>query len=91
MMEAICSVIYAGQRVATDLTEVATLRKMLVDKYQSVSTRIWLRELLVTGCCCHCPWRQGSKHERQRPPTGVGTHTPFKVLYSLLAPAGLQS
>lgn len=38
-MEAICSVIYAGQRVATDLTEVTTLRKMLIDKYQSVSSK----------------------------------------------------
>ena len=39
-MEAICSVVYAGQRVATDLAEVAALRKMLIDKYQSVSGSI---------------------------------------------------
>eukprot|EP00887_Chlorella_sp_A99_P006452 scaffold3.g6452.t1 len=40
MVEAICSVVYAGQRVATDLAEVATLRKMLVDKYQAVMQEI---------------------------------------------------
>lgn len=36
MMEAICSIIYAGDRMMTDLPEMAVLRNILVHKYSSV-------------------------------------------------------
>lgn len=32
-LQAICSLIYAGERVATDLAEIAVVSKMLVFKY----------------------------------------------------------
>ncbi|PSC71204.1 IST1-like protein [Micractinium conductrix] len=35
MVEAVCSLIYAGERVATDLAEVAQVGKMLTSKYNS--------------------------------------------------------
>lgn len=33
-LQAICSLIYAGERIATDLAEIAAVAKQLVGKYK---------------------------------------------------------
>lgn len=42
--QAICSLIYAGERIATDLAEIAAVAKQLVSKYR------WV--LMLYRACC---------------------------------------
>ncbi|KAI3436025.1 hypothetical protein D9Q98_002082 [Chlorella vulgaris] len=52
MVEAICSLIYAGERVSTDLNEVAVVAKMLISKYGSMYKSSGFPEEVVSDLTC---------------------------------------
>jgi hypothetical protein len=52
MVEAICSLIYAGERIATDLAEIAAVAKQLISKYSGVYKESGFPHEVVSDLTC---------------------------------------